>query len=571
MWTQAFQLLWLLVLSLGTCWGSSKHELVRNQEPVKTFDNTVLGNLQNVGELADLQVPRSHLFSAIVAVGSPPQEMTCLLDSGTADLWIPSKKCAHCAGEHHFHADESKTFMPAVVKTRDGFMPVPVQVSEDGSDIVGFLVQDEISFALQDFKNQSFIIVEDAHLPKDRTWDGVCGLGWSHLNHAGWPLYQNMQHGVEPIFSLVPAGRSGLYSTFISVGKLPQSDIKMETLGWAPVESLSGNVRSYWIASGGLGINAGSPLKARFLVDTATAYMLVPRRHYRNLLRSLFSQQVFDTSCGVDASAGNLVVCDCATTMDAGNMGSAKLTVHLGGREFGLEVAKLFKRVPTKDGGELCLLLVQQSPQATIVVDPVELLAGMLSQGREEKEQNDEHHSADAKKSLAALAPFLLPALVPVDSASVPKETQQRLRRRLQALPAFSVGADPMEDIWVLGGVFLDRFATILDFGGQRLGFAEPNLIYSTASMAASKATAAALYHTKAAPMGIQGAAPTAQNNDGDSGGLSATTVLVVIVLFVGAAGLGNFFMKMQRRKNIHFGPGENGPLEEDPNLMLAE
>jgi len=580
MWSCTILLTWLLTLDSGACQGVPKHKLVRNQEPVKTFDNAVLGTLQNMAELATLQVPRSHLFSATVSVGTPAQPMTCLLDSGTADLWLPSKRCTDCAGERHFHADKSKTFMPAVVKTPDGLMPVPVQVSYDSGDIVGFLVQDQVSIANLAFTNQSFIIVEDADLPQDRTWDGVCGLGWNQLTDAGWPLYRNMHHGAEPIFALVPEGRNGLHSTYLSVGRLPQEDIKIETLGWAPVESLqSGNKRSYWIASGGLGINSGSPVNARFLVDTATAYMLVPRRHYRNLLRSLFSQQVFDSSCGVDASAGNLVVCDCATTMDAGGMGSAKLTVHLGGREFGLKAAELFKRVPAKEGGELCLLLIQQSPETAVVIDPVELLAGLLSQGRKERGQSGEQHGQDGKKPLPAVAPFLMPGLMPVGTANsagaATHEAQQRLRRRLQALPTFSVGADPMEDIWVLGGVFLDRFATVLDFGGRRLGFAEPKLGAYTAPSMRQAALDMGYGHAKPAPMATAMApvatAASQGSASGGSGGSSWSTMLVLFVVIGGAAGLGNMYLKMQRRKNIHFEREEDGPLEEDPNLMLAE
>merc|ERR1711933_228363 len=43
-----------------------------------------------------------------------------------------------------------------------------------------------------------------------------------------------------------------------------------------------------------------------------------------------------------------------------------------------------------------------------------------------------------------------------------------RQERRLQ------FGEDPMEEVWMIGGVFLEHFVTIFDFDNARLGFAEP-------------------------------------------------------------------------------------------------
>jgi len=33
---------------------------------------------------------------------------------------------------------------------------------------------------------------------------------------------------------------------------------------------------------------------------------------------------------------------------------------------------------------------------------------------------------------------------------------------------------DPMADVWMIGGVFLERYVTIFDFDGGQIGFAEP-------------------------------------------------------------------------------------------------
>jgi hypothetical protein len=55
--------------------------------------------------------------------------------------------------------------------------------------------------------------------------------------------------------------------------------------------------------------------------------------------------------------------------------------------------------------------------------------------------------------------------------------TKPETQRRLQLLPPPMFGGggeNPMDDLWVLGGVFLERYVTIFDFDGARIGFAEP-------------------------------------------------------------------------------------------------
>ena len=44
----------------------------------------------------DLSITRTHALVAQLEVGTPAQKMSCLLDTGSADLWIPSKRCKTC-------------------------------------------------------------------------------------------------------------------------------------------------------------------------------------------------------------------------------------------------------------------------------------------------------------------------------------------------------------------------------------------------------------------------------------------------------------------------------------------
>jgi len=234
-----------VVPCLGGGDGSSRHQKVkRREQALPPFSRSVLGDMS-----ALLQGPpsflREHMFIADISVGTPPQTMKCLLDTGTADIWIPSRRCRSCEQGHHFHADKSDTFMPAVARTDQGLMPVPVRMDYKSGEVVGFLVQDTIGLGWVELRNQSFLIVEEANLPDHREWDGICGLGWHRMAAEGTgqplyrhfhPMYHNMQQraDVKPIFSLVPAPDRQAY---IVVGEVPEAAVKEGiTSKWASYE-----------------------------------------------------------------------------------------------------------------------------------------------------------------------------------------------------------------------------------------------------------------------------------------------------------------------------------------------
>eukprot|EP00405_Crypthecodinium_cohnii_P017075 CAMPEP_0206449926 /NCGR_PEP_ID=MMETSP0324_2-20121206/18401_1 /ASSEMBLY_ACC=CAM_ASM_000836 /TAXON_ID=2866 /ORGANISM="Crypthecodinium cohnii, Strain Seligo" /LENGTH=649 /DNA_ID=CAMNT_0053919439 /DNA_START=1 /DNA_END=1950 /DNA_ORIENTATION=- len=449
------------------------HQLTRNPEIVRTFDDKVLGNLKDGTELANLEVPRAHVFSSHIEVGTPGQELTCLLDLGSADIWVPSKRCKDCNQEHLFSADRSDTFMPAVVKTATGIEAVPVRASFPDGDIFGFLVQDTIALSggAVTWKNQSFIVVEDEAILQDRHWDGICGLGFRTLSDAGTPFYKNMPEGVRPIFSLIPNIMGGHLTTYMSVGGLPHNSFTANSLAWTPAEPLTpGSGLSFWVVSGGLRAGGLSLEKSRFMLDSSTAYITAPRKHYRNLMSSLLP--TFEQSCGADPTAGNLVVCDCRTTLDAGTTADFKLTIVIGGKEFSLTTSQLFRRVSTTTGGELCLLMVQQSPAAEeIVIDPLALLAGMLG-GQPVGGPPGMQPPPNGNGGSSPMAPFLIPANMQglALPPPPPPPPQQQQSRRLQQQGEVLVEPAPWEDVWTLGGVFLENFVVMLDYEQHRLG-----------------------------------------------------------------------------------------------------
>eukprot|EP00931_Biecheleriopsis_adriatica_P105544 TRINITY_DN8010_c0_g1_i1.p1 TRINITY_DN8010_c0_g1~~TRINITY_DN8010_c0_g1_i1.p1 ORF type:complete len:680 (+),score=129.12 TRINITY_DN8010_c0_g1_i1:50-2041(+) len=542
-----------------------------------TFDRSTLGNLKQTHILKpdDLSITRSHALVAPISIGTPPQQMRCLLDTGSSDLWVPSKRCRTCSGDNLFHADRSSTFSPDLVQTTQGKRPVATKVSYGSGDIVGYKVQDTLHFGGVEIKNQSFIIVEDAALPNDRSWDGICGLGWKGLSELGNPLYERMrQQGRQAIFAFVPTTEA---SAQLVLGEVPEASIKPGTLVWARAESLSGSgERSFWVTTGGIAVHLRKPREARFLVDTGTNQVLMaPYSKYMSIMRSVLPSKEFNDLCGMDHG---VVFCDCSISQAAA--GFPPLRIYLAGRAFELPVSEMFTQISERSGtGANCMLAVQPHHMEVGGVDsgiPLPLpfgggLGGLLPP-MPSMDSGNSMPSGEASESDSTFPfPFPLPGMPEMrpleesagmkpffgdgagDSSASMKplfgdsgigglegilgsmgnlgngvneeeeeiETETRpdgsvcqtavvrvggkvksrkttcrkpqaeQARRLQtmAMPLDSIlqdpfglsGGQPMQEpqesdteMWILGGMFLERFVTIFDFDKGQIGFAEP-------------------------------------------------------------------------------------------------
>lgn len=527
-----------------------------------------------------VKVDRSHAFVATIALGTPPQQLKCLVDTGSADLWVPSKRCGNCGGQHHFFADTSSTFAPKYYETVKGPRPKIYQVTYGSGMVTGFGVQDTFSFGSWKVKNQSFIIVEDQDLPPSMPWDGIFGLGWNGISKVGKPVYQRLQEAGHPaIFALVPT-RKG--EATLVLGVVPEAEIKPGTLVWVKSEDLQlprqqgENERNFWVVSGGIAITRDHATSAKFVVDTGTNQMLlVPSRLFPSFIRSLLPAESFERHCGMDISMGNLIICDCAVG-ESGKL--PPLRLYLGERQFEVPIAELFTKVKARDtGGPLCLLQVQPNDMGPPALDgmlggllPGILNAAPISPGvagggplppllplapSSGSSSHDAQPSESAENGVPSF-PFQIPAfpaglqlpknLKPGDTVEEivrtepdgalcttsvitepsgaqrktfdcrkPDEQKRRLQGGLlapilEAIPAEQSGgeqmqgepvaimqpvpmqqpagampilaqpiqgpiiSDPMADLWVLGGVFMEKFVVIFDFDQKRVGFAEP-------------------------------------------------------------------------------------------------
>lgn len=135
-----------------------------------------------------------------IALGTPPQSFKVIFDTGSSNLWVPSKKCYSLACWIH------KTYNSKVSSTykEDG---APLEIRYGTGSMKGFLSSDDLSLAGVKVTGQTF--GEATVLPgitfAMAKFDGLLGMGFENISadHVVTP-FQNMikQKLVdEPVFS----------------------------------------------------------------------------------------------------------------------------------------------------------------------------------------------------------------------------------------------------------------------------------------------------------------------------------------------------------------------------------
>jgi hypothetical protein len=82
----------------------------RKYEPVLSADS--LGLARRVQGDVRLLDESEDIWRGSISIGNPPQEFTVVFDTGSSDLWVPSRKCAMrgCRDHRMFDADKSSSY-----------------------------------------------------------------------------------------------------------------------------------------------------------------------------------------------------------------------------------------------------------------------------------------------------------------------------------------------------------------------------------------------------------------------------------------------------------------------------
>uniref|UniRef100_A0A224XSE1 Putative aspartyl protease n=1 Tax=Panstrongylus lignarius TaxID=156445 RepID=A0A224XSE1_9HEMI len=124
-----------------------------------------------------------------IFLGNPPQKFLVVIDTGSADLWIPSKHCSFfnlaCWIHNKYDHYRSSTYHDT---------GKVVRISYVTGSMVGKKGQDELRIGGMIVKNQSFAEATDepGMTFVFSEFDGVMGLGFPDLAEFGLPVHVNM-------------------------------------------------------------------------------------------------------------------------------------------------------------------------------------------------------------------------------------------------------------------------------------------------------------------------------------------------------------------------------------------
>merc|ERR1712072_485959 len=213
-----------------------------------------------------------------VLLGTPPQKFTVIYDTGSSNLWVPSKTCDNCKKTGDIY-DSSKS--SSYTKNGESF-----SLQYGTGSCSGFMSNDDTGIGGLTIKNFTFgeVTHEAADVFGDAPFDGILGLGPAKaaIDKVPVPMDQMVAQKLleHNVFSFYLASNSSAGSTLVLGGTDPQ--FYTGDFTYVPV-ALAARLLPYWlISSRGIKVNGNDVthcnayLGCYFVVDTGTSVIAGP-------------------------------------------------------------------------------------------------------------------------------------------------------------------------------------------------------------------------------------------------------------------------------------------------------
>lgn len=139
-------------------------------------------------------------YFADISVGTPPQDFKVILDTGSSNLWVPSKKCSSIACFLHTKYDSSAS---STYKANGS----EFKIQYGSGSLEGTVCQDTVQIGDLKIKHQDFAEAtsEPGLTFAFGKFDGIMGLGYDTISVNGIvpPFYNMIDQGLldEPVFA----------------------------------------------------------------------------------------------------------------------------------------------------------------------------------------------------------------------------------------------------------------------------------------------------------------------------------------------------------------------------------
>jgi cathepsin D len=235
-----------------------------------------------------------YLSLSEVGIGTPVQNFGVVFDTGSSNLWVPSKECrlsAACYLHHLFDASKSSSY----VKNGTNF-----NITYGSGGVVGFIGEDTVTLADLQAKNSLFGQVtklEGISFIASK-FDGILGMAWPAISVEGCPLIFDLLYQQKQVtsnsFSFYLTKVAGMEGSSMVLGGVNE---KYATESFRYYKLIMEN---YWIINMDDVIFNGTSYKkgkCTAIIDTGTSVIAGPRKIIDEMTKEFGSGKEKQVDC----------------------------------------------------------------------------------------------------------------------------------------------------------------------------------------------------------------------------------------------------------------------------------
>jgi hypothetical protein len=230
---------------------------------------------------------RNTQYVGTLAIGTPPQMLDVIMDTGSSNLWVNSEKCMSegCRAHHRFDQEKSSTY-----KSLD----IGMSVKFGSGKIYGTLGTDTVAIGPIRVNHQTFGLIEreEGSIFMSGKFDGILGLSFPALSAAKGhkPLMDEIisqNRLFSNAFSFYYSDRLNEHSVVV-FGE-PDPSRYVGRMLWVPVtRELYWEVAMQNVLVGGKSLSVCSQAEqCRAVLDTGTSFMTGPSKDIAKLIEKL--------------------------------------------------------------------------------------------------------------------------------------------------------------------------------------------------------------------------------------------------------------------------------------------